>query len=228
VTGIPIAVRRADLDDTARLSLVLASAFQYDPVSSWLIPDPVDRARRHPAFFRIFVEHALVWGEGYTTNGTTSRRDDEHHGDHGGGAGLSGAALWLEVDPDQGFQSSSTADALFRAALGPHYERFVLLDKLTQAVHPTGVRHFFLPFIAVLPDEHGQGIGSALLAARHELFDREGVPAYLEASSRTSREFYRHRGYIDHGPPIELPDGPQMWPMWREPRGCGDQGPRDG
>lgn len=47
---------------------------------------------------------------------------------------------------------------------------------------------------------------------------RQGVSAYLEASSDRSRRLYERHGCTDLGPPIGLPDGPTLRPMWRDPR----------
>jgi hypothetical protein len=49
-----------------------------------------------------------------------------------------------------------------------------------------------------------------------ERCDREGVPAYLEASGARNRDLYLRLGFRVTGE-IRLPDGPSMWPMWREP-----------
>ena len=66
----------------------------------------------------------------------------------------------------------------------------------------------------------GRGIGTALLRAYHEMLDEtHGLPAFLEASDLRTRQIYLRHGYVDHGPPIQLPDGgPKMYPMWREGR----------
>lgn len=49
-----------------------------------------------------------------------------------------------------------------------------------------------------------------------ELCDREGAPAYLEAGSERSKQLYlRHRFQVTGE--IQLPDGPTIWSMWREP-----------
>ncbi|MFJ8632616.1 hypothetical protein [Streptomyces sp. NPDC093568] len=45
------------------------------------------------------------------------------------------------------------------------------------------------------------------------------MAACLEASSVRSRRLYERLGFEPEGEPIALPDGPRMWPMWREPRG---------
>jgi ribosomal protein S18 acetylase RimI-like enzyme len=202
--SIEVKVRRADMSDIPRLAATMAAAFHHDPVSSWLIPDEADRARRQPGFFRIFLEHAVAWGEVHTT-------DD-----------YEGVALWLDVDPDTGIQSGSEAAQLFRAALGPNYGRFTVLDWEMQATHPTHVRHVFLPFIGVLPAEQGQGIGRALMLRKLIELDETTTPVYLEASSLRSRGFYGRLGFKRLAARIVLPNGLAMFPMWRSLSSNGD------
>jgi hypothetical protein len=55
------------------------------------------------------------------------------------------------------------------------------------------------------------------LQAHHAAFDWQGIAAYLEASGERTRDLYLRHGYTDHGEPIELPDGPSMYPMVRIP-----------
>ncbi|MGB0096249.1 MAG: GNAT family N-acetyltransferase, partial [Solirubrobacteraceae bacterium] len=61
-----------------------------------------------------------------------------------------------------------------------------------------------------------QGIGSALMKPMLDRCDRDGMPAYLEATSERNRRLYLRHGFDVTGE-IRLPDGPSMWPMWREP-----------
>ena len=49
-----------------------------------------------------------------------------------------------------------------------------------------------------------------------ERCDRDGVPAYLEATSDRNRPLYERHGFRAHGA-IPLPDGPLLWRMWRDP-----------
>ena len=57
----------------------------------------------------------------------------------------------------------------------------------------------------------GEGIGSALL--RHRL-DRVRGPAYLESSKQENIPLYERFGF-ELREAISLPDGPDLWPMWR-------------
>jgi ribosomal protein S18 acetylase RimI-like enzyme len=105
------------------------------------------------------------------------------------------------------------------AALGHAAARVHAFDRALHEREPVGTPHEKLALLAVRPGRQGQGIGSMLLAYHLADLDQRLVPAYLEASNERSRELYRHFGFRDHGEPIQLPDGPAMFPMWREPRG---------
>jgi ribosomal protein S18 acetylase RimI-like enzyme len=194
-----VEVRRADVPDAVRVVHTLCAAFQDDPVSGWLIPDVQERRRRHPGFFGAFVDHTIVWGEVHTSTD------------------YAGVALWLEVDPRDGILLGA-AEELFGDALGPHLARFQMLDALIAAAHPGGVRHAYLPYIAVHPHKQGRGVGCALLAYALARLDRAGLPAYLEASTPRSSRLYQRLGFTARPAPLSLPHGPTPRPMWRDPR----------
>jgi hypothetical protein len=50
-----------------------------------------------------------------------------------------------------------------------------------------------------------------------ERFDRDAMPAYLEATSEANKRLYLRHGFEETGE-IKLPNGPSMWPMWRTPK----------
>ena len=183
--------------DTGVLAQIVADAFFDLAVSRWLVPDPAARREIFPAYFRIYVEHAFAGGLVFTT----PARD--------------AAALWLPVGPGgPGDPPEGYADRL-AAITGAHLDRFQALDAGFEAHHPAGAVHQHLAILAVRPDRQRHGIGNALLDHRHATLDRDGTPAYLEASDLAKRDIYRKHGYADHGPPIRLPGGPQLYPMWR-------------
>lgn len=187
-------------DDRDVLSEVIAAAFHDLPPSPWLISDDAERRRIFPGYFAIFVELALATG----VVQTTPDRD--------------AVALWLPAG-DQLPEPPEQYLARLKAVTGSWAGRFLAFDETLDSHHPAGCPHQHLAMAAVRPGRQGEGIGSALLAARHRVLDAAGTPAYLEASSERSRRLYRRHGYRPvRGGPYRLPDGgPPMWPMWREP-----------
>jgi GNAT superfamily N-acetyltransferase len=192
-------VERAEKRDTAVLSQVIANAFHDLAVSQWLVPDEDARDEIFPAYFRLYVEHAMDTGTVLTTPGRDA------------------AALWLPAGPDGPADPPDGYPERLAAVTGPHLDRFRALDEAFDAHHPHGVAHQHLAILAVRPDRQQLGIGTALLHARHAILDRDQTPAYLEASDLDKRGIYLRHGYTDHGPPIRLPDGPMMYPMLRHP-----------
>jgi GNAT superfamily N-acetyltransferase len=193
-------VVRAGVADADTITTILSVGFLADPVSKWIFPDDAERERVHPLFFRPFVDAALADGEIYTT-------DDR-----------AGAALWLPVDiAAHGGQPE--LKELYEPILGPvHAERIGAYDERSTANHPTDAHHVYLPFIAVRPARHGRGIGTALLRDRLDVLDEQGVPTYLEASTKDSARLYARLGYQQLDQTTDLPEGPSLYPMWRDPQ----------
>ena len=195
---------RAGPADIDVLSQVIADAFFPLAPCQWLIPDVAARREILPGFFRMYVEHAMADGLADTTVGRTA------------------AALWIPVGPG-GPGQPGWYDERLAEVTGQWAERFVTFDQELDAHHLTGLAHHHLAILAVRPDLQGQGIGTRLLDARHAILDGEDIVAYLEASDERNRGLYLRHGYTDHGRPIELPGGPFMYPMVRQPRATGNR-----
>jgi ribosomal protein S18 acetylase RimI-like enzyme len=71
--------------------------------------------------------------------------------------------------------------------------------------------------IGVDPRRQGEGLGSALLEYSLRIVDRDGVLAYLEATSTRSKALYERFGFSAVGV-IQAADSPPMWPMVRQPQ----------
>src|SRR5450755_4099526 len=108
-------------------------------------------------------------------------------------------------------------DERLAAVTGPWVGRFRVFDQALEDRHPAGFAHHHLGILAVRPDRQGHGIGGALLRAHHAALDRDGIPAYLEASDLRTRRLYRAHGYTDCSGPLAFP-GAVMYPMVRPPR----------
>jgi ribosomal protein S18 acetylase RimI-like enzyme len=189
---------RADETDAEAVITILSTGFQSDPVSRWLFPDDDARERLHPDFFRPFVQMALEDGEIYTT-------EDR-----------SGTALWF---PASGHHEDQPGlGELYEPILGADYaSRIAAFDERSTANHPDDEDHFYLPFIAVRPQFFGQGIGTALMRDRLAALDGQGMPTYLEASNRDSARLYERLGYRRLDRTTDMPGGPSLYPMWRNP-----------
>jgi len=195
-----VAIRRAGEADREAVNRLLDEGFQHDPVSNWVFPDEEHRRTTHRVLMGAFLDMALA--EGYV------------HVTEDGAA----CALWMSMPA--GAHGDPEGPARFRELVDPGNERVERIARLMDAIHPTDRPHEYLMFIAVKQDVRSQGTGTALIASVLERCDREGLSAYLEASSARSRGLYERLGFTFLGAPVELPDGPHMYPMWREPQGA--------
>jgi ribosomal protein S18 acetylase RimI-like enzyme len=181
------AATAADRDDVVR---VMAAAFDDDPVTRWLLP----RGTLEP----LFAAHAR-WS--HFARGCTDLALD-------GGLAV-GAAFW---DPP-GFRPAVwrqlAALPAYARALRGNLSRGATLEKVMHQARPPE-RFWYLAGVGVL--RRGEGIGSALLD--HRLARIDG-PAYLESSKQENIALYERFGF-ELRDPIHLPDGPQLWPMWRK------------
>jgi GNAT superfamily N-acetyltransferase len=190
-------LRRATVDDVSRLKRVYAEAFYEDPIIEWMIPDERSRRQRSRRFFAIELRHvALARGAVWTTTD------------------LSGAAM-------------SVAPGAWRLPLraflleGTTFGRWQLrAGRLAAAMHRRHPRQsaYYFRDIGVLPEKQGQGLGGALMRPTLERCDREGLPAYLEATSERSAALYERLGFklTDE---LRVGGSPPLWLMLRPPQG---------
>ncbi|MGH2905581.1 MAG: GNAT family N-acetyltransferase, partial [Solirubrobacterales bacterium] len=130
---------------------------------------------------------------------------------------LLGAALWA---PPGKWKTTPAEDlSLVPAMLQP---RLLLRAPMVgwgmlgaERRHPPGPDHFYLAALGVSPAAQGKGLGSALIEPVLETCDRDGVPAYLEASKFENIAYYARHGFRQTGE-IRLPRGPIVYPMWRD------------
>jgi GNAT superfamily N-acetyltransferase len=167
-------LRQASAEDAHRLKAVLADAFFDDPVLGWLLPDERTRRARLRRFFAIELRYlGLPHGHVWTT------------------ADLAGAAISL---PPGAWHPPLRAVLLEGRVFGAHLPRATRLQMATDRRH-LREPHYYLRDIGVLPESQGQGLGSALMGPTLEFCDREGLPAYLEASSARSAALYERLGF---------------------------------
>lgn len=193
-------IRRATTPDVPAVNEALGSAFQDDPVFSWIVPDAARRRGCLPEVFAAFADAYLPHGETYLAGGGTA------------------VALWAPagaepIPPDR----AEAFGERIGAALGPDGERAGELNAVLEAHHPTEPC-FYLQFVGVAPEQRRIGLGSQLLVAVLQRCDATGTPAYLEATSVDNRRLYQRHGF-DVVRELRAPGSPPLWAMWREPAG---------
>lgn len=187
---------RADLP---RIADLLARAFADDPVVAWGLPRVHDRAHRSRRSFELIAELAHPKGHVYVDTR------------------LRCASLWsppgdLGPSPTQLLTHLPRLAAIYRARLP-----LVVAGLVTVQRRRPAQPHWYLSYLGTDPNHQGTGLGSAALAPVLERCDRDGTPAYLEASKPSLVPFYVRAGFevVDQ---LTLPAGPTVTAMWREPR----------
>jgi ribosomal protein S18 acetylase RimI-like enzyme len=194
------AIRRATAADVPRLVPMLARAFRDDPVAIWACRSEGLRLRMLEGLYRERLRQLLLHGDVWVT-------PDCHS-----------AALWMA--PDHPGSTVAQQAALARCLLHPR----LLVRVPLLAAGLAGVQrkrshkppHWYLSLLGTDPDARGRGLGSAVLRPVLEQCDGDGIGIYLESSKERNIDFYARHGFRVTAE-LELPRGPRMWPMWREP-----------
>jgi GNAT superfamily N-acetyltransferase len=206
--GIVSEARVGSLRDAPLVVRIAALGFYSDPVMSWVFPDPDTRLDQLHTAFAGLLRSYLPEG------GIVHILDDAC------------ASLWraptfhrpTRPEPSQAPPQESSAAPPEATILLPadSVERMELLRSRTAAAHPQ-ILHWYLNVLSTIPDRQSQGLGARALAPVLAVCDSDGVPAYLESSNRRNIPFYQRQGFAVTGE-IEVPDGPSLFPMWREPK----------
>lgn len=179
------------VSDSGRAIKTVVLGFSSDPAIRWLYPEP-------HAYLCAFPRMVEYFGGGAFANGGA------YHAD-----GFVGATMWL---PPGVYPDGEKLEALFGKTLteaqltlvGPAMEEMDVFHPEEPCWH--------LAFIAVDPPHQRQGLGAALLKHGLERCARDGLPAYLEATSPENRAFYQRHGFETLGK-IQPGEAPPIWPM---------------
>jgi len=199
MTARSISIRNATADDIEAATSVLAKAFEKSPPFQWTVPDH----ERRPAILRDWF--ALLLARVWVPIGRVEVTFD-----------VRAVAVWNS--PAAGELSGSQADDLSLRSgeiWGEFAPRAKKMRSLLDGSHPDQPHHN-LVFIATDPACQRQGVGSALLAQGLRQNDHSGIGSHLEAASPENVVFYQRFGFRQSGF-IQIPDGPPIWAMWRDP-----------
>lgn len=192
-------VRLATKADAEALSATLARAFLDDPLTAHLIPNEAARAKALPRMFKLLFKLGLPHGACYVTGGYEA------------------VTLWR---PPNGWHVKFWDYIVNAPELLGIFGTGVLnvmstMDRIEKR-HPHEP-HWYLQTIGTDPGLQGKGYGSLIMRNQLAIADATGVPCYLESSKDTNLPIYKSFGFVVTGE-IKIPDGPTLWPMWRNAR----------
>jgi GNAT superfamily N-acetyltransferase len=195
-------VRVAQPRESGSLKRALGAAFFDDPIFGWLVGRSPNRQTRLERYFAIQLDHSLADGCVWTSDG------------------LQGAALCMppgrwRLPPQSMIASGGRYASVFRGRLPRAFGLLAAIERR----HLRGAHHYFSN-IGVAPEAQGKGLGSRLMRPTLDRCDKEGLPAYLEASSERNAALYERLGFqctevlrFAGSPPLALMmRPPQPWP----------------
>lgn len=190
--------------DASRAAVVLARAFQDDPLMVHIQPDPVRRARILPRGLGGVQGYCLRYGQVVTT------------------PDLASVACWLppgEVDTTalRMARSGMLASKLWVGAGGVR-RMLAVVSAMDRDHHRVMVGpHWYLWLLGTEPVRQGQGAAGAVLAPTLAEADAAGLPCYLDTHLERNLGFYARHGFavvLD-----EVHSGVRCWGLRREPQG---------
>lgn len=189
-------IRSATPGETDGAAAVVLLAFAGDPFVRHWFADPLAYVTHFPRVVEGYAGRAVEHGTAHVVEG------------------FAGAALWLPpgVDPDD----EAIAVCLEQGVPEEkHADLFAVADRMS-ATRPKEP-HWFLPLIGVQPGHQRRGVGWRLMHHALRRVDRDGLPAYLEATSPMNVPLYERLGFERLGT-IQAGDSAPLVPMLRRPR----------
>lgn len=193
-------MRDATREDLGSIVEILAGGFDEDPMFRWM-------------FGAIDFDSALrEWLEmvvGVTLGKGPAHIDDE----------VGAAAVWTALGvPLAEPEEMAGVGAFVEEKLGERASDVMGALGSVGAHKPEEPPSLHLVYVAVRPENQGNGAGAAILAPVLDACDQRGEHAYLHATNPDTVGFYERLGFeaLAHE---QMPDGgPVVAPMWREPR----------
>ena len=194
-----MSIRKATERDIPAMADTLARAFHDDPIVDWVFRDHGTRPKYARRFFagraRVLIPQREIYIAGETA----------------------AVAMWARPDEwrDPPLQALKEL-AVLAPGVGLRVGRVMRGLVQVESRHPKPP-HWYLAVLGTDPDRQGEGLASSLLRTVLEECDRDEVPAYLETGKERNVGFYARHGF-KVTEELQLPKGPPIWFMWREPR----------
>ncbi len=192
-------VRECVWSDAEAVGATLARAFDDDPLVGHFLPDRATRPPKAARMFRLLLKLGLPHHACYMTSGAEAvalwRPPDKWH-----------LSVWDYIANGPGMLS----------IFGLGTMRVMSAMDLIEKKHPREP-HYYLQTLGTDPSKQGKGFAGKVVRHQTAIADREGVACYLESSKSTNIPVYQALGFRVTGE-IALPNGPTIWPMWRDPK----------
>ncbi|WP_238360382.1 GNAT family N-acetyltransferase [Micromonospora fiedleri] len=171
---------------------MIAAALYPTPLGAWLVPDLDQRGKVLAAVTKIWIEHAMFYGDIYLS----------------ADGGITAAAVcfhrYRPLPPPANYPTR-LADAA-----GPHTNQFAALDNIIANNQPTEA-HYHLAYLAVHPHHQRSRLGTALMTHLRSQLDGIELPSWTMTIPDGLRLLARS-GYTAQ-PAITLANGPALHPM---------------
>lgn len=216
---------RLDRDDLGEAAELLARAFDADPISRRLLPDPGERQRMGVCSARIQLDGALPFAHvfGVAENGTLRAVAIWlPPGTHAARVRPALHALWLlpPLLPSAVGVAPRLACTLLTA---PTHVARLALTRRAAVARARGQPSWFLAVLGTDPAHQGRGFGGMLLTHVLHRADADRTSAWLETDSPANVALYERFGFtVD----AHVPAGPTLPPWWlmvRPPASAADQ-----
>ena len=190
---LPPPVKRARWRDIDWIVDLVTATVAPTTLGVWLVPDERRRPAVLAAAARIWIEHALLFGDAFLLS--------------------DGAAATVWFHRYRPIPPPPRYDERIEDACGEYVVRFRWLDRIL-AARRTQEPHNHLAILAAPPDADRAVQAAAVLTGSHRLMDNLGLPTCADAYSSADGRLYRRLGYRQRHQ-ISRPDGTVVDLLWR-------------
>ncbi len=186
--------------DIRAVSRAIARGFHDNEVWEWVLPSPARRDRVLPRYYESLLKRTFM------RRGAAFATTDQRAG-----------ALWFGPADDPFLRPREQLGGLLAiapAGLGA-LRRGARGDRVMHENHPREP-HYYLLVLSVDPEYQRRGYGAALMRPMLDRADAEEMPSFLETNRESNVPYYRRFGF-ELTERVEIPGGPPLWLMWREP-----------
>ncbi|MEA2439514.1 MAG: hypothetical protein QOH76_938 [Thermoleophilaceae bacterium] len=195
-----MSIRKASERDIPAMAEMLARAFHDDPIVEWVFQDTASRSKYARRFFAGRARVLMPQTEIHIADDTAA------------------VAMWARPDEWRDPPLKALRElAVLVPGVGTRAARVLRGLIQVESRHPKKPPHWYLAVLGTDPERQGEGLASNLLQAVLEECDRDEVAAYLETGKERNVGFYARHGF-KVTEELQLPKGPPMWLMWRDPR----------